>query len=500
MKLKLFISVCILMISLNTINAQNLVTKKTYWDWSASRLHEIFTVIAGTGTMHGSYKEYNQSGELIISANYNNNMLHGVCTNYLGSSPNRMLKTTTYVNGVKNGEEKDYTLYDEHCLEAKSIYKDDKVIEKTFYYKESAYKGRKERYIKFDVDKTYTTDWYKDGKIAYDGIEDRMGNPIQFIKNNAEGAVIQKCENNVTTTYTDDGKMLKQKEDLNTGLLEIYDNGILIKTVRTFKENGEELHEIILYSDNKPSSKQLLNREGKDVEELRKQKRLEVQYDSVYQVLKKIYPLEIHYNFVRNEEQKKSQYSESPSRIYFRASFESDEKLSFLNSVYRDLKDDFDEMYDERLRFSSQNSKYGFVKDQTEIDKLNAYINKMKHENIAEKYDKLSNISEKIDKISNDLYYIECKYTDYRGYKDIVPNKHKTAYYAYISVIKHLQSRLKDETLSNTFEVVGLYATVCAKMRKWKDEKIPSIEKLLKKAKSPEEQLLIFIKNDINQN
>lgn len=75
-----------------------------------------------------------------------------------------------------------------------------------------------------------------------------------------------------------------------------------------------------------------------------------------------------------------------------------------------------------------------------------------------------------------------------------------TAYYAYISVIKHLQSRLKDETLSNTFEVVGLYATVCAKMRKWKDEKIPSIEKLLKKAKSPEEQLLIFIKNDINQN
>lgn len=500
MKLKLFISVCILMISLNTINAQNLVTKKTYWDWSASRLHEIFTVIAGTGTMHGSYKEYNQSGELIVSANYNKNMLHGVCTNYLGSSPNRILKTTTYVNGVKNGEEKDYTLYDEHCLSAKSIYKDDKVIEKTFYYTESAYKGRKERYIKFDVDKTYTTDWYKDGKIAYDGVEDRMGNPIQFTKNNAEGAVIQKCENNVTTTYTDDGKMLKQKEDLNIGLLEDYDNGVLVKTVRTFKENDEELHEIILYSDNKPSSKQLLNKDGKDVEVLRKQKRLEIQYDSLYQVLKEIYPLEIHNAFREKEERKKSQYYKEIYKPYRRASYESDEKSSFLNCIYRKLRNNFDKMANERLEFSSQNSRTGFIKDQTAIDKLSAYINKIRHENIAEDYEKMSSIAELIDKISNDLYYVECVYTDYRGYKDIVPNKHKTAYNAYITVIQYLQSRLENETLSNTFGVVELYATVCAKMRKWENEKISSIEKLLKKAQNPEEQLLIFIKNDINQN
>lgn len=491
MKLKLFISVCILMISLNTINAQNLVTKKTYWDWSASRLHEIFTVIAGTGTMHGSYKEYNQSGELIVSANYNKNMLHGVCTNYLGSSPNRMLKTTTYVNGVKNGEEKDYTSHDEHCLYAKSIYKDDKVIEKTFYYTESAYKGCKERYIKFDVDKTYTTDWYKDGKIAYDGVEDRMGNPIQFTKNNAEGAVIQKCENNVTTTYTDDGKMLKQKEDLNTGLLEVYDNGVLVKTVRTFKENGEELHEIILYSDNKPSSKQLFNKDGKDVEVLRKQKMLEIQYDSLYNTLDKIVP------YGASQSIKPTNFN-TPEKSCRKALYESAEKLSLLEIAFHKHEETLDKLAKKRTNYSSSSKK-----DQKTIDDINMYINEIKQQNLIQKYDTLVCLKKVIEQVGVDLYNIECAYTYYQGqqgYKDNKPNKHKVAYNAYISVTQYLESRLTNESLSNMLGSLELYATVCAKMRKWENEKISSIEKLLKKAQNPEEQLMIFIKNDINQN
>ena len=106
MKIKILFFICIVLSSIDITNAQNIVTKKTYWDWGNSRLHEIFTVIAGTGTRHGSYKEYDKNGMLLISANYNHGALHGLCVGYFGTPQNYISKSTNYLNGEKNVVEK----------------------------------------------------------------------------------------------------------------------------------------------------------------------------------------------------------------------------------------------------------------------------------------------------------------------------------------------------------------------------------------------------------
>ena len=98
MKFRILFFICIIISSVDIASAQNLVTKKTYWDWGNSRLHESFTVIAGTGTRHGSYKEYDRNGMLLISANYNHGALHGLCIEYFGTPEKYISKSTNYLN------------------------------------------------------------------------------------------------------------------------------------------------------------------------------------------------------------------------------------------------------------------------------------------------------------------------------------------------------------------------------------------------------------------
>jgi antitoxin component YwqK of YwqJK toxin-antitoxin module len=133
MKFRILFFICIIISSVDIASAQNLVTKKTYWDWGNSRLHESFTVIAGTGTRHGSYKEYDRNG--LISANYNHGALHGLCIEYFGTSEKYISKSTNYLNGKKSGVEKNYNLGSSgHYLLEECIYKEDEMIEKTSYY------------------------------------------------------------------------------------------------------------------------------------------------------------------------------------------------------------------------------------------------------------------------------------------------------------------------------------------------------------------------------
>ena len=40
MKFRILFFICIIISSVDIASAQNLVTKKTYWDWGNARLHE----------------------------------------------------------------------------------------------------------------------------------------------------------------------------------------------------------------------------------------------------------------------------------------------------------------------------------------------------------------------------------------------------------------------------------------------------------------------------
>lgn len=507
MKIKLFISICILMSLADVVSAQNLVTKKTYFDWNEAHLHEVFTVIAGTGTRHGSYKEYNQYGELEISANYNKNLLHGVCTIYSGTSPNHITTTTNYVNGKKNGEEKEYSILHDYNLEAKNIYKDGGAIERTIYYTDKQNKNKKKSHTKIVDGKIHGTDWYPNGQIEYDHIlQVTPGNyanietVIQYNKYNEAGLLFEKLEDNVIFFYAKDGKTLERKNNQKTKVEEFYKNGILEKSIRIFEENGNEYREISLFKDNSPYSKTVIDKNGNDIEVLKKEAQLKKQYDSLYSVLETIFPIQTYEEKIKESTYSYSQEFGNPDIPIRKALYESKEKFSDLESVYMTQGIKLSRMASQRAKFSELNPTNKKINIQESIDGINAYIKKCRQQNILQRYDTLYRIKEVIEPIQNDLYYIECLYTYYQGqqgYKDNVPKKHKVAYNAYISVTQYLSSRLENKTLSNTLELVQLYAMVCSKMRKWEKVKISAIEKLLKKVQSPEDQLLIFIKNDI---
>lgn len=509
MKIRFFFLVCILMSSIDMINAQNLITKKTYWDWGNSRLHETFTVIAGTGTMHGSYKKYNESGALMVSANYNKGALHGLCISYFGTPQKHILKSTNYVNGKKNGIEKTNGLFgDNYYPTEECVYKDDEMIEKTSYYTDAEVKGRKESHVKLVGDKQYNTNWYQSGQIEYDGVfQVTPGNytntntPIQYTKYNETGIVIEKLENKILLVYDDDGKTLKKKDNLSSGIVELYENGSLVKTIKTLKEGEEEVYEVTLYKDNNQYLKVVVDKNGNDIEQRKKQKQLENQYDSLYNVLETIFPLETYSSIQKKEEKARNpQYPKTPYKPFSKSSYESDEKSDFLKTIYRKQAEDLDKIAHQRTEYSSPNSKLVFAKDQATVDKISTYINEIKDQNIVQRYDVLSSIREVISRIENDLYYVECVYTYYRGqqgYKDNVPNIHEKAYYAYISVTQYLSSQVENQSLSNTLAILQQYAIVCSKMKKWEKQKISSIEKLFKKAETPEAQLEIFMNNDI---
>lgn len=107
-------------------------------------------------------------------------------------------------------------------------------------------------------------------------------------------------------------------------------------------------------------------------------------------------------------------------------------------------------------------------------------------------------MDKKAEELIANLYNIECNYTYGQfGYKDLVPTKNKKAYYAYKSVSTFLLSKSENETLDGVLATLQQYQAVCSKMIKWENQKISSIEKLFKKAETPEAQLEIFMNNDI---
>ena len=102
---RLFVIGVVLLSTTFNLHSQSLQTRRTYYDWQCSRIHEVFTVITGTNKMHGTYKKYSQYGGLYVIANYKNGLLHGKHTTYDGNPQERIQCSTNYLNGKKNGAE-----------------------------------------------------------------------------------------------------------------------------------------------------------------------------------------------------------------------------------------------------------------------------------------------------------------------------------------------------------------------------------------------------------
>ena len=350
MKFRILFFICIIISSVDIASAQNLVTKKTYWDWGNARLHESFTVIAGTGTRHGSYKEYDRNGMLLISANYNHGALHGLCIEYFGTSEKYISKSTNYLNGKKSGVEKNYNLGSSgHYLLEECIYKEDEMIEKTSYYTDAKNRGQKKSHAKLVDDKQYNTNWFQNGQIEYKGIlqvtPGNYGNittPIQYTRYSETGILIEKLDDNIISFYAEDGKTITQKENLSTDVIECYDNGALTKSIKVLREAGNEYYEVSLYKDNEVYSKKIVDQNGNDVEQLRKEKLLELQYDSLYNKLQEILPTKVSMNIKEMEFVR-------PDVVYCRkGAYESSGKSSALETAVETHKKELDDVI--RLR------------------------------------------------------------------------------------------------------------------------------------------------------
>lgn len=501
MKIKILFFICIVLSSIDITNAQNIVTKKTYWDWGNSRLHEIFTVIAGTGTRHGSYKEYDKNGMLLISANYNHGALHGLCVGYFGTPQNYISKSTNYLNGEKNGVEKNYNLGSSgHYLIEECVYKKDEMIEKTSYYTDVKYKGCKKSHAKLVDDKQFNTNWYQNGQIEYEGVlqvtPGNYGNvttPIQYTRYSEAGALMEKLNDNIISFYAEDGKTITQKENLSTDVIEYYDNGTLTKSIKILKEDGDEYYEVSLYKNNSIYSKKVVDRNGNDAELIKKEKQLALQYDSLYNRLKEMLHSNVSMNITK-------MVFANPDRVYCRkGQYESSGKFSALEAIIRTHEKELDDVVRQRNEYTERGFKRNDGKYYKSVEQIKEYIDKIS-QNFMQKYDTLSVMKKIAEQINDDLYYIECSYTYYtgqQGYKDNVPGKHKNAYKAYISTTEYLTSNMEGKNLSETLTMLQQYATISSKMRKWYNMKITPIEKLFKKTEIPETQLNIFMNNDV---
>ncbi|WP_420583117.1 hypothetical protein [Reichenbachiella sp.] len=123
------------------LGAQQLVEKKTYYDYYGKYLHEVYHVLAGTPTKHGSYKEYDQNGDLLVEASFKNNKLNGLLTRYYS--------TSTYdSNPISTG-----------VIKEKLSYSDDEIIEEWSFTED----GKKLFHRKVTGQCTY---WHANGEIS----------------------------------------------------------------------------------------------------------------------------------------------------------------------------------------------------------------------------------------------------------------------------------------------------------------------------------------------
>ena len=510
MKPKIILLSYFIILFTNNVYSQRLEVIRTYWDWSRTQLHEIYTVIAGTPKKHGYYKEYNQVGALWNTAHYKRGILHGQYVQYCGGESDRIWYITNYINGKKNGEKITYSLDEKlpNCISSIAIYKDDDCIECTDYYEKSKNRNYKKYHFKYIGDRLYKTYWYENGNIeskeilAYNEIEALIFSLFM----SEDGKMISKFEDKVYSYYDEDGINIIRKEYKTTGTTEFYQNGELVKSIRPINEGGYNFTETKIYKNGEVISTVTKDKNGYSIEELRKDQKLAERYDELYSLYKEkicpdldsLYEKMCDYNHAL-EIQEKDKYG-GPCR---KAAYESKEKIdSLINYLNKHVAKTYITANRYR-RFSKRgilykvgDNKYAYKKTEKEIHALEELLDTFDIYTLEKEFYTLFEIKDVIEKIKPDLYYIECSYTYYwgqQGYSDNVPNKHSYSYEAYLHTTRYLTSKLKDKDVYETLKILKQYAIVCSKMRQWYNQRIGKIERAFKKAESEEEMLTIFL-------
>jgi antitoxin component YwqK of YwqJK toxin-antitoxin module len=95
-----------------------LETKKTYHDYAHTKVYEVYTVKKNTGTKHGTYKSYDEYGDLLEEATYKNNVLNGPYKEYknnlvmngnIATTKNDVKVSANFLNGAFHGKYTEYS-------------------------------------------------------------------------------------------------------------------------------------------------------------------------------------------------------------------------------------------------------------------------------------------------------------------------------------------------------------------------------------------------------
>lgn len=510
MKNKIILISCFIVFFANYAYTQRLEVVRTYWDWGRTQLHERYTVIAGTPTKHGYYKEYNQAGALWNTAHYNHGVLHGQYVQYCGGIPEEIWYIENYVNGKKNGKQISYSWEDgcANCISEIEIYKNDKLIEFTKYYVNRQNNGRKARHVRFAGDIVYSTSWYENGNIQSKDIT-----PLAYTDSiisgtyfSESGKLLLKVEDNIYSFYDNEGQYLIRKEYKNTGAIEYYEKGELVKSVRPIKEEEFEFTETVEYENGKVASLDIKDKYGNTIEDLKTHNEITEQYNQLHDIYRtKILP---DLDSLSKEIKEYNEYLNIRERDDYhgycrKGSYEStvkiDSLIGYLNlhkaNITNNVKRSMNFYQFGRAHQSEELNKIIKIRKER-IHSLEELLDTIDVKSLRKDYYTLFEIRDVIENMRKDLYYIECSYTYYWGqqsYKDNVPNKHANSYIAYIRTTRYLTSKLQGKNVYETLDIMKQYATICLKMRQWYNKRIGKIERAFGRAKSEEEMLKIFL-------
>lgn len=169
-----------LLLTLNIIAvityAQNLQTVKTYYDpYTKTRLNEVYTVLAGTPTKHGSYKAYDEQGILVKEATYSNGIANGPYKEYYSSrygldDRGKLGLSENYKNGKLDGISEDYAYPGGKKRTAETrTYAMGELLKKVGYYETG------EKATERDYKTGSFTEWYENGQKKETGKYDSYG-------------------------------------------------------------------------------------------------------------------------------------------------------------------------------------------------------------------------------------------------------------------------------------------------------------------------------------
>lgn len=497
MKIRIQLTTLLLFFSIVSYG-QALQTIKTYHDpFTKRRLHEVYTVKQNTGIKHGNYKSYFEDGFLECVANFKNNVLHGACEVH----ERFFLRIITggYNNGEKNGEWCYYarnriTGKKEH-IEKKEFYKDGEVIWETEYYEPNESNKQQVKSHKEPVNdgkyKWCRKSWYPNGALLEEfcfGYDDNKS--IEYYE---DGGFKHRVEDGIVYTYSNDGKTLLNKK-MKGGEEEIYENGLLKYSKRAITLNGKESeYELIEYKNGDIISKTIIDTDGRNVEEKKREQALKSQYEQAEKELNELLRPYLQQRF----ENKSSDWGvQGKQDACIKQRYYYDKRIEELRSAYY-------------LRKSTVNKIVDKSKDVTsgelngdKLKRIQDYIVEIKENYIPQK-NNLTSIKSGLDNLITSLQLIDCNFIDIKvihkgsghtNYTLSVEIKAKKKLFEeYSKVSDHLMDNITNDSSDIFITSIQQYNVISSNFLKWKNTNTSDIEKQLKKAKTVQEKLEIFL-------